>query len=211
MNVKESTYFVIGIALVAVLLTVVLNVSSPWTSMAQISVQPTHTFTPTAAPPTATHTPVPPTATNTPLPPTATNTPVLPTATSTPVPPTPTPTDPADLAITGLRLAAQRFRFRWPYRSTWYEVRIENHSTQDVYHVTATITNQPHNVTVLDGTVTVGDLAAGSSGWSQDTLHLRRKLRERPDPSEGWAWVIEYDDAVGVHHVIEKAFSWPQS
>jgi hypothetical protein len=52
---------------------------------AQISVNPTPTFTatPTAAPPTATDTPVPPTPTNTPVPPTPTN---------TPVPPTPTPT-----------------------------------------------------------------------------------------------------------------------
>jgi hypothetical protein len=58
------------------------NNRSAW---AQISVNPTPTYTatPTAAPPTATDTPVPPTPTNTPVPPTPTD---------TPVPPTPTPT-----------------------------------------------------------------------------------------------------------------------
>ena len=36
MNRKESVYFVIGIALTAVLFTFLLNGASPWMSMAQI-------------------------------------------------------------------------------------------------------------------------------------------------------------------------------
>jgi hypothetical protein len=92
MNRKESIYFVIGIALTALLFTFVLNGASPWMSMAQISVFPTPTWTSTPALPTATNTPLPPTLTPTPLPPTSTPTPLPPTSTPTPLPPTPTPT-----------------------------------------------------------------------------------------------------------------------
>jgi hypothetical protein len=89
MNRKESTYFVIGIAVTALLLTLVLNERTTWMSMAQISVVPTATHTKTPAAPTATFTPMPPTATFTPVPPTPTNTPEPPTP--TPEPPTPMP------------------------------------------------------------------------------------------------------------------------
>jgi hypothetical protein len=90
MNRRESIYFVVGIAITALILTLVMNQSFVWKSMAQASTRPTSTFTPTPGV-TATFTPVPPTATFTPVPPTATFTPVPPTATFTPVPPTPTP------------------------------------------------------------------------------------------------------------------------
>lgn len=195
MKRQGSTYFVIGIALIALLLTFVLSVASPWKSMAQISVQPTNTFTATPSTPTVTNTPVPPTATNTPVPPTATN---------TPVPPTATPTSEAELVIAGWRPGRRGYRFRWPYVYVWYEALIENRSAQDVYNVTATITDVPDTVAVLDSTVTVGDLAADSSAWSLDRVYLRLKVRNRSALSEGARWQIEYDDAAGVHHVIKE-------
>jgi hypothetical protein len=94
MNRKESLYFVIGIAVTALLLTLVLNERGIWMSMAQTSTIPTATHTKTPAAPTPTYTPVPPTPTYTPVPPTPTNTPVAPTPTYTPEPPTPTPVPP---------------------------------------------------------------------------------------------------------------------
>jgi cytoskeletal protein RodZ len=108
MNRNKSIFFVIGIAVTALLLAFVLNEGTIWMSMAQISPMPTPTFTPTPVPPTSTptNTPVPPTSTptNTPVPPTSTptNTPVPPTSTptNTPVPPTPTST-PSDDSVTG--------------------------------------------------------------------------------------------------------------
>ena len=102
MKGKESTYFLIGIAVTALALVMVLGVGSTGGVMAQISIQPTPTSTNTPiSVPTATNTPAPPTSTNTPLPPTptATSTPTpipptptnTPTSTPTPIPPTPTP------------------------------------------------------------------------------------------------------------------------
>jgi hypothetical protein len=79
------------VATIAVVL-VVTALPSAIDISAQISIQPTPTFTPVKPPPTDTPTPVLPTPTDTPLPPTPTDTAVPPTPTDTAVPPTATPT-----------------------------------------------------------------------------------------------------------------------
>ena len=83
MNRRETVFFLIGIALTALVLTIVLGQSTGTASAFQVSPQPSST---------PTFTPVPPTPTFTPVAPTPTFTPVPPTPTFTPLPPTPTPT-----------------------------------------------------------------------------------------------------------------------
>lgn len=85
MNAFRRTYPLVGLILAAcIMLMAVFGLGQTIDVMAQISIIPTPTNTPTPMPPTATPTPVPPTATPTPVLPTATPTPVLPTATPTP-------------------------------------------------------------------------------------------------------------------------------
>ena len=94
MKLKELLYLVAGILLTASLIPTFMS-AAELDATAQISVQPTATFTPTPDPnvPTPTNTPVPPTPTNTPVPPTPTNTPVPPTPTDTPIPNAPPSVD----------------------------------------------------------------------------------------------------------------------
>ena len=61
----------------------------------------------------------------------------------------------------------------------------------------------------MDGQVTVGDIEAGESAWSSDTFRLKIDLLEQVDPCEGIVWRIEYDDAMGVHHVLENVPQFP--
>jgi hypothetical protein len=84
MKRQESVFFIIGIVFTAAVL-VSMAIVGTGGVQAQISVNPTSTFT--LVPPTSTFTPVPPTSTFTPVPPTSTFTPVPPTPTFTPAPP----------------------------------------------------------------------------------------------------------------------------
>ena len=92
---------------------------------------------------------------------------------------------------------------------SWQHVRIENRGTEDVYNVTATIMAQPANVTIVDGGVTIGDVPAGGSAWSSDNYTLRLDMMNPSGPDEQIYWRIEYDDAAGVHHVIENVPQFP--
>jgi hypothetical protein len=97
----------------------------------------------------------------------------------------------------------------WPILESWLNVRIENRGTGDAYNVTATVTGWPDNVHVPDPDVTVGDIPAGSAAWSVDTFTIRVNLSRLGDPCEGIVWRVEYDDAAGVHHVIEDVPEFP--
>ncbi len=89
MEFRKRLYVVVAIVFIEALFLAYL--SGPITTDAQVSIIPTPTFTPSAAPPTPTDTPVLPTPTDTPLPPTNTPTPIpSPTNTPTPIPPPPT-------------------------------------------------------------------------------------------------------------------------
>jgi len=86
---------------------------------------------------------------------------------------------------------------------SWTDVHFVNSGSGDAYNVTATITCAPVNVNIVDGDVTLGDIPAGSSAWSQDFFMLEVDMTNPQDPNKGIVWRLEYDDAAGVHHVIE--------
>ena len=97
----------------------------------------------------------------------------------------------------------------WPIFEGWTNVLIENRGCGDVFNVTASITSAPSNTTTLDPDVTVGDIPAGSWAWSIDTFTTQVDMANPVDPCEGIEWRIEYDDAAGVHHVIENVPEFP--
>ena len=84
------------------------------------------------------------------------------------------------------------------------EVHFVNKGAFDVYNVTATVTCTPINVVATDPDVTLGDIPAGGSAWSSDTFELRVDMTNPQGPDKGICWRVEYDDAAGVHHVIEN-------
>jgi hypothetical protein len=93
----------------------------------------------------------------------------------------------------------------WPMFESWTEVCFVNNGPGDAFNVTATITCVPVNVTVVDGVVSLGNIPAGSSAWSTgDTFTLKVDMGNPQDPDKGICWRVEYDDALGVHHVIEN-------
>ncbi len=100
----------------------------------------------------------------------------------------------------------------WPIFEGWLEVRIENRGSGDAFNVTATISGWPANVTVPDPDVAVGDIPAGESAWStapDPSFTTRVNMAQPADPCEGVFWHIEYDDACGVHHVVENVPEFP--
>ena len=88
----------------------------------------------------------------------------------------------------------------WPIFESWMNVRLENIGAVDAEYVTATILAAPENCQIVDGDVTVGNVAAGSSAWSSDTFRIRVDTSNPQDPDEGIFWKVEYD-ADGVHFV----------
>ena len=92
---------------------------------------------------------------------------------------------------------------------SWQQVRVENRGKVAAYNLVAEVMDAPSFVTVLDGTVTVGDIPVGGSAWSEDTFSIRVDSGQKQDPCEGVVWRIEYDDAAGVHHVIEHVPQFP--
>ncbi|MEA3325553.1 MAG: PKD domain-containing protein, partial [Euryarchaeota archaeon] len=86
---------------------------------------------------------------------------------------------------------------------SWNDVHFVNTGTGDAFGVTATITCTPANVAVVDGVVTLGDIPAGGGAWSLDFFVLETDMTNLQDPNKGICWRVEYDDAAGLHHVIE--------
>lgn len=102
------------------------------------------------------------------------------------------------------------YSFAGPVFESWMDLRIENRGDGDAYNVTASITDAPINTEVPDPDVTVGDILAGGSAWSTDTFTTRVDMTiPGVDPCEGIVWRIEYDDAAGIHHVIEGMPQFP--
>jgi len=100
----------------------------------------------------------------------------------------------------------------WPIFEGWLDVRIENNGAGDAFNVTAEVMGWPANVTVPDATVYVGNIPAGESAWStapDPSFTTRVNMAEPADPNEGVFWRIGYDDADGVHHVVENVPQFP--
>ena len=91
----------------------------------------------------------------------------------------------------------------------WMNVRIENRGSGDAFNVTAEVMSWPANTTLPDPNVTVGDIPAGGSAWSTDTFTVRVDMSINVDPCEGVFWRIDYDDASGVHHIVENVPEFP--
>jgi endoglucanase len=84
------------------------------------------------------------------------------------------------------------------------EVHFVNNGEGDAFNVVAAVTWTPINVVATGPDVTLGDIPAGNDAWSSDTFELRVDMTNPQDPSEGIVWRVEYDDAAGVHHVVEN-------
>ena len=99
---------------------------------------------------------------------------------------------------------------RWPIFEAWLNVRIENRGNGDAFNVTATVTGALANTTVPDPDVSVGDIPSFDSVWSGDTFTTHVDMANPVDPCQGGlTWRIEYDDAAGVHHVIDGIPQFP--
>ena len=131
--------------------------------------------------------------------------------------PATTVTEQTDICIPKAELCPDEYRwntsvsptgYEWdPYPTlfrAWNDVHFVNNGTVDAFNVTATITCAPVNVNIVDGTVTLGDIPAGSSAWSKDFFVLEVDMTNPQDPNKGICWRVEYDDAYGNHHVIEN-------
>lgn len=97
----------------------------------------------------------------------------------------------------------------WPIFEGWMNVRMENIGDGDAFNVVATISSWPANNVIVDGDVTVGNIPAGGSAWSSDTFRIRTDTANPVDPNEGIFWRVEYDDSMGLHHVIENVPEFP--
>jgi hypothetical protein len=98
----------------------------------------------------------------------------------------------------------------WIFRS-WTRMHLTNLGEGAAYNVTATLSSWPVNVTVWDGTVEFGDIAAGGDAWSLDTFEITVDMSNPQDPEQGVTWTLEYDDASGEHYVVPDVpeFSCP--
>lgn len=97
----------------------------------------------------------------------------------------------------------------WPIFEGWMDVRIENRGTVDALNVTGTMSSCPLNTSIIDGEVMVGDIPSGGSAWSSDTFTTHVDMANPVDPCDECFWTIEYDDAAGVHHVVENVPEFP--
>jgi uncharacterized repeat protein (TIGR01451 family) len=84
----------------------------------------------------------------------------------------------------------------------YMEARIENQGSGDADNVTATISDAPGYITIIDADLTFGDVPAGTTDWSDDDYHITLVCRGPTD--DQISWDIEYDDECGNHHVITR-------
>lgn len=85
------------------------------------------------------------------------------------------------------------------------KVHFVNHGSCDAYNVTATISSSPDFVEHSTNLLELGDLLVGGSGsWSDVPFTVVIDMDPPPPPELGITWRVEYDDANGVHHVIEN-------
>jgi len=95
--------------------------------------------------------------------------------------------------------------FGYPLVDYWLEPFIANHGTGDAFNVTADLQAMTATGTIVDPSVTVGDIPAGGAAWSMDPFTVSVDMSARPAVKAllGLSWRVEYDDPLGYHHVIE--------
>jgi hypothetical protein len=97
----------------------------------------------------------------------------------------------------------------WPLFEGWMNVRIENRGAGEAFNVTADLMSWPANTTVPDPSVIVGDIPVGGSAWSADTFTTVVNMASPVDVCDQVYWRFEYDDAKGIHHVVESVPEFP--
>ena len=85
----------------------------------------------------------------------------------------------------------------------WMNVKIENRGNDDAFDVQATLAEVPDDVTIIDGSVTFGDVKARGTKWSKDSFKIR-VVSKTPKPENTVWWNIEWDDAAGNHHTMQN-------
>ncbi|MBN1417659.1 MAG: PKD domain-containing protein [Planctomycetes bacterium] len=97
--------------------------------------------------------------------------------------------------------------FRWdPFPMVfegWQHARLVNNGTGTAFNVTATVTCAPSYVQVVDGAMSFGDIGPGEAKFSLDSFTIRITMVPPPPRNQGILYRVEYDDARGVHHVVE--------
>ena len=82
-------------------------------------------------------------------------------------------------------------------------VKCRNASQSVVRNVKLTLTGVPASYTVIDKTVSLGDIAAGQEKWSPaNSVIIRQDRRVPVQPDEQFIWTLEFDDAAGTHHTV---------
>jgi hypothetical protein len=82
-----------------------------------------------------------------------------------------------------------------------YKFDMRNIGTADAENVKCTLDSWPAQVSVVDGQVTFGAIAAGAVKTSADTFKIRMD-RRYPVANAQLKWKLEYDDAGGSHWIF---------
>jgi len=85
----------------------------------------------------------------------------------------------------------------------WMDVLMENRGIGDAFNVTAKLVDIPDYVTILDGNVSFGTVAAHSTKWSADDFGIR-SIFKGPTPNDTVWWDVEWDDSGGHHHIMQN-------
>ena len=72
------------------------------------------------------------------------------------------------------------------------KVKFKNIGYNDAFDVTATISSAPANVFVSDPDITLGDIPAGGSLWSEDAYTVEVDMSNPQDPNEGIFYTVTY-------------------
>ncbi len=102
-----------------------------------------------------------------------------------------------DLWPTAYPLISQRRVSRTVYEYTW-KFEMENRGNGGATNVAATLNNWPSNVSIIDGSVSWPAIDAGQKVTSADTFTLRID-RSIPVANSSLTWILEWDEAGGVH------------
>lgn len=98
--------------------------------------------------------------------------------------------------------------YQWdPYPTifkSWVQVRMQNNGPGPANNVMATISCASPKITIIDGVVSFGNIPVGESVWSADDYAISINMDDPPPENQGVSWRVEYDDANGIHHVINN-------
>jgi hypothetical protein len=83
------------------------------------------------------------------------------------------------------------------------DIRFENQGCGGAFDAWAYVIDYPSHMTVTQPFVYIGNIPAGGSTWSDNTITIRVDTSATPDPGEGLIWYVEYMDADYNYRAIE--------